>query len=105
MRISDWSSDVCSFRSRLWVQTDSGATDAAEFGHNAMYYIDQKTGESKRLLVGPVGCEITGIAYNEDLPTFFLNIQPIGRASRRERVCQYVEHTDVDVAIKKQTCR
>src|SRR3546814_18036111 len=75
MRISDWSSDVCSFRSRLWVQTDSGATDAAEFGHNAMYHIDQKTGESKRFLVGPVGCEITGIAYNEDLTTFFINIQ------------------------------
>ena len=62
-------------RGRLWVQTDSGYTDAAEFGHNAMYYIDQKTGESKRFLVGPVGCEITGIAYNEDLTTFFINIQ------------------------------
>ncbi|HYG43955.1 MAG TPA: alkaline phosphatase PhoX [Bordetella sp.] len=60
---------------RLWVQTDSGATRAEEFGHNAMYYIDQKTGESKRFLVGPVGCEITGIAYNEDLTTFFINIQ------------------------------
>ncbi|MBV7486507.1 PhoX family phosphatase [Bordetella sp. BOR01] len=60
---------------RLWVQTDSGATSAAEFGHNAMFYIDQETGESKRFLVGPVGCEITGIAYNEDLTTFFINIQ------------------------------
>ncbi len=62
-------------RGRLWVQTDSGATGADEFGHNAMYYIDQTTGESKRFLVGPVGCEITGIAYNEDLTTFFINIQ------------------------------
>lgn len=58
---------------RLWVQTDSGAID--EFGHNAMYYIDQKTGESKRFLVGPTGCEITGIAYTPDLTTFFINIQ------------------------------
>jgi len=57
---------------RLWVQTDSGASG---FGNNAMYYIDQETGESKRFLVGPTGCEITGIAYSPDLTTFFINIQ------------------------------
>ncbi len=27
-------------------------------------------------LVGPHGCEITGIAYTPDLTTFFINIQP-----------------------------
>jgi len=62
---------------RLWVQTDSGTgsniTDI--FGNNSMYYIDQETGESKRFLVGPKGCEITGIAYTPDLATFFINIQ------------------------------
>ena len=57
---------------RLWVQTDSGASG---FGNNSMYYIDQATGESKRFLVGPEGCEITGIAYPPDLAAFFINIQ------------------------------
>lgn len=69
---------------RLWVQTDmsvpgssgiSGKTNVDVFGHNAMYAIDQSTRESKRFLVGPQGCEITGIAYTPDLKTFFINIQ------------------------------
>ena len=64
-------------KGRLWVQTDAGTgTDVTNiFGNNSMYYIDQKTGESKRFLVGPLGCEITGIAYTPDLTTFFINIQ------------------------------
>lgn len=69
---------------RLWVQTDhsipgtsgvSGKTIEAVFGHNAMFYIDQSNGQSKRFLVGPEGCEITGIAYTPDLKSFFINIQ------------------------------
>jgi len=62
---------------RLWVQTDAN-TDAAitnTFGNNSMYYVDQKTKQSTRFLVGPDGCEITGIAYTPDLATFFINIQ------------------------------
>ena len=84
---------------RLWVQTDhsvpgnsgvSGRTIDQAFGHNAMFYVDQTTKQSKRFLVGPVGCEITGIAYTPDLTTFFVNIQhPTGtgrsRASNRAR--------------------
>ena len=69
---------------RLWVQSDhsvpgnsgvAGKTIDQAFGHNAMFYIDQTTKQSKRFLVGPVGCEITGIAYTPDLTTFFVNIQ------------------------------
>ena len=30
---------------------------------------------SRRFLVGPAGCEITGIAYTPDLLNFFINIQ------------------------------
>ena len=45
------------------------------FGHNAMFYIDQTTKKSMRSLVGPEGCEITGIAYTPDLTNFFINIQ------------------------------
>jgi secreted PhoX family phosphatase len=62
---------------RLWVQTDMSTSMAnvATFGHNAMYHVDPETKESKRFLVGPVGCEITGLAYTPDLKTFFINIQ------------------------------
>ena len=69
---------------RLWVQTDhsvpgnsgvSGTTIDQAFGHNAMFYVDQVSKKSKRFLVGPLGCEITGLAYTPDLTTFFVNIQ------------------------------
>lgn len=72
---------------RLWVQTDHNLTGNAgtlngaaanmvqAFGNNSMYYVDQTTKASKRFLVGPAGCEITGIAYTPDLTNFFINIQ------------------------------
>ncbi|MFT3966599.1 MAG: PhoX family phosphatase [Sphingobium sp.] len=72
---------------RLWVQTDHNLTGNAgtlngaatnmtgAFGNNSMYHIDQTTKLSKRFLVGPEGCEITGIAYTPDLKSFFINIQ------------------------------
>ena len=69
---------------RTWVQTDhsvpgnsgvAGKTIDAAFGHNAMFYIDQGSKQSKRFLVGPLGCEITGLAYTPDLTIFFVNIQ------------------------------
>jgi secreted PhoX family phosphatase len=69
---------------RLWVQTDhsvpgnsgvAGKTIDGTFGHNAMFYVDQVTKRSRRFLVGPLGQEITGIAYSPDLKSFFVNIQ------------------------------
>src|SRR3546814_10599212 len=66
------------FRSDHSVPGNSGVPGTSidqAFGHNAMFYIDQSTKETKRFLVGPVGCEITGLAYTPDLTTFFVNIQ------------------------------
>ncbi|MES2271962.1 MAG: alkaline phosphatase PhoX [Pseudomonadota bacterium] len=72
---------------RLWVQTDHNLTGSvgtiggvaqtqeSAFGNNSMYHVDQTSKLSKRFLVGPVGCEITGIAYTPDLKNFFINIQ------------------------------
>jgi uncharacterized protein len=69
---------------RLWVQTDmslpgtsgiSGVSNVDTFGNNAMYALDAASRASKRFLVGPVGCEITGLAWTPDLKTFFVNIQ------------------------------
>ncbi len=71
-------------KGRLWVQTDhsvpgnsgvAGRTIDQVFGHNAMFHIDQTSKLSKRFLVGPLGCEITGLTYTPDLNTFFVNIQ------------------------------
>ncbi|MGO4307850.1 PhoX family protein [Cupriavidus sp. RAF12] len=64
-------------KGRLWVQTDAGTGTSVTniFGANSMHYVDQETREVKRFLVGPHGCEITGIAYTPDLTTFFVNIQ------------------------------
>ena len=76
-------------QNRLWTQTDmsipgdsglrkddgSTMTNEEVFGNNGMYHLDRDTGASKRFLVGPVGCEITGIAYTPDLKTFFVNLQ------------------------------
>lgn len=71
-------------KGRLWVQTDHSITSTSGvtgktlldvFGNNSMYHIDQTSKQSKRFLVGPVGCEITGIAYTPDLKSFFINIQ------------------------------
>ncbi|NML91627.1 PhoX family phosphatase [Sphingobium sp. TB-6] len=72
---------------RLWVETDHNLTGNAgtlngaavnmtqAFGNNSMYHVDQTSKASKRFLVGPAGCEITGIAYTPDLKSFFINIQ------------------------------
>ena len=65
---------------RLWVQTDASTSSGTTsvFGNNAMYHVDQTTKRSTRFLVGPDGCEITGLAYTPDLKTFFINIQHPG---------------------------
>lgn len=69
---------------RLWAQTDmsipgnsgvTGRTNEQVFGNNSMYYLEAATRKSVRFLTGPVGCEITGIAYTPDLTTFFINVQ------------------------------
>lgn len=69
---------------RLWAQTDmsipgnsgvTGQTNEQVFGNNSMYYLEAAARKSTRFLVGPTGCEITGIAYTPDLTTFFINIQ------------------------------
>jgi hypothetical protein len=62
---------------RLWIQTDmsGGQLGSGPFGNNQMLVADPKTGEIKRFLVGPVGCEVTGISQTPDFKTLFVNIQ------------------------------
>ncbi|MGP3792296.1 PhoX family protein [Pseudomonas sp. B392_1p] len=68
---------------RLWVQTDgkySNSGDYAGMGNNQMLCADPVTGEIRRFMVGPVGCEVTGVAFAPDHRTMFVGIQHPGEA-------------------------
>lgn len=70
----------------LWIQTDmsggqllgSDGQLSGEFGNNQMLVANPETGEIKRFLVGPVGCEVTGVVTTPDRRTMFVNIQHPG---------------------------
>lgn len=61
----------------LWIQTDMSGSqlNTGPFGNNAMLAVDTVTGDIRRFLVGPVGCEVTGVVCTPDLRTMFVNIQ------------------------------
>ncbi len=62
---------------RLWIQTDydDAAAENLVLGLNQMLAADPSTREIRRFLVGPKGCEITGIAFNPTHTSMFVNIQ------------------------------
>ncbi|WP_024696047.1 PhoX family phosphatase [Pseudomonas syringae] len=66
---------------RLWIQTDGDSSNKGDFagmGNNQMLCADPASGEIRRFLVGPVGCEITGISFTPDYRTMFVGIQHPG---------------------------
>ena len=70
-------------RGVLWIQTDVststlGKSDYANLPNNQMLACDPTKGEIRRFLVGPAGCEVTGISFAPDLRTVFVNIQHPG---------------------------
>jgi hypothetical protein len=72
-------------RGVLWVQTDVGARElnrgeTARLGNNQMLACDVVTGEMRRFLSGPVGCEITGATWTPDGRTMFINVQHPGES-------------------------
>ncbi len=79
--------DGCHIDARgvLWIQTDSSAQNMASgdwrlIGNNQMVAADPSTGEVRRFLTGPVGCEVTAVQLTPDLRTMFVNIQHPGEA-------------------------
>jgi secreted PhoX family phosphatase len=50
----------------------------ANLGNNALLCADIATGQIKRFLTGPAGCEITGCVVTPDRSTLFVNIQHPG---------------------------
>ncbi len=72
-------------RGVLWVQTDMstsaiGKGDLRNLGNNALLAADPRTGEIRRFLVGPTGCEVTGATATPDGRTMFINIQHPGES-------------------------
>ncbi|MCZ8254030.1 MAG: PhoX family phosphatase [Hylemonella sp.] len=72
-------------RGLLWIQTDMstsamGKGDLARMGNNMMLAADPATGEIRRFLTGPRGCEITGATATPDGRTMFINIQHPGES-------------------------
>ncbi|ENO80490.1 PhoX family protein [Thauera sp. 63] len=69
---------------RLWIQTDGNYSNTGVYagqGNNQMLCADPVSGEIKRFLVGPSGCEITGLTFTPDGKTMFINVQHPGEAS------------------------
>jgi hypothetical protein len=72
-------------RGVLWIQTDMsssamGKGELARMGNNQMLACDPASGEIRRFLTGPVGCEITGCTLTPDGRTMFINIQHPGES-------------------------
>ena len=68
---------------RLWIQTDGtqprdNVPGAPALGNNQMLVSDPQTGDLRRFLVGPKGCEITGWTMTPDQRTLFVNVQHPG---------------------------
>jgi secreted PhoX family phosphatase len=73
---------------RVWIQTDisNNSQNSASRGYdnirnNAMLVADPRTREIKRFLVGPRGCEITGVHTTPDQRTMFVNVQHPGEST------------------------
>jgi len=67
----------------LWIQTDISTSvlnqgDFTHFGNNQMLVADVRSGDTRRFLTGPRGCELTGITATPDGKTLFVNIQHPG---------------------------
>ena len=70
-------------RGVVWIQTDISTSvlntgDYANIGNNMMLAADPATGQIRRFLTGPRGCEVTGVIMTPDLRTMFVNIQHPG---------------------------
>jgi secreted PhoX family phosphatase len=68
---------------RIWIGTDLFSAEAglgpyANLTNNVLLAADPVTRETRRFMVGPVGCEVTGITFNPDRTAMFVDIQHPG---------------------------
>ncbi len=70
---------------RLWIQTDASTGQQvrpqyAKLRANTMLVADTDTRETRRFLIGPPNCEITGMAMSPDHRAMFVGIQHPGES-------------------------
>lgn len=73
---------------RLWIQTDGNFSNTGDYagqGNNQMLAADPVSKEIRRFLVGPSGCEITGITWSPDYTTMFIGVQHPGEVGSHPR--------------------
>src|SRR3546814_20067641 len=105
MRISDWSSDVCSSDLANTVEVEAESLDAA-----LERAIERANGDPHWKALdhcGPTFVDAVAEGADADPWSGFGSAlpipDPIGRASCRERVCKYGSISVVAVALKKKT--
>src|SRR3546814_4201681 len=88
MRISDWSSDVCSSDLDTYIEKESSINEQIDrMRHSATRALFERRDV---VIVASASC-IYGIGSPETYATMTVEVKAeIGRASCRERVCQYV---------------
>src|SRR3546814_19420408 len=94
MRISDWSSDVCS--SDLQYRVAFEVENVTRNGKPEPYQTERR-GNGVRLYIGSEDRLLPGGEHE-----YAITYRKIGRASCRERVCQYVSISVVAVALKQE---
>lgn len=74
-------------RGILWIQTDNGASEITSYTNDQVLAVvpselanldtinNTNQDQLRRFLVGPNGCEITGLAYADNYKTFMVNVQ------------------------------
>src|SRR3546814_15423415 len=112
MRISDWSSDVCSSdlkdgqQKTFYIYNVCDHEDAyAETGNQAVSYTTGVPAMIGAAMILTGAWEGKGVFNMEQFdPDPFMDMlnKQIGRASCRERVCQYGEISVVAVSLKKK---
>jgi secreted PhoX family phosphatase len=85
---------------RLWIQTDGSYANTGDFvnqGNNQMLVADINTRQITRFMVGPAGCEVTGVCWTPDGRTMFINIQHPGEVGSHPKApAGYVSASNKD---------
>ncbi|ETD72693.1 transcriptional initiation protein Tat [Pelistega indica] len=93
---------------RIWIQTDGNFSNKDIYegmGNNQMLVAvpeaGDRKGEIRRFLVGPSGCEITGITFSPDYKYVFINVQHPGEYGKHPRAPKDVKPQDDPLAFSK----
>src|SRR3546814_1586976 len=90
MRISDWSSDVCSSDLKVRVKSDQTGVDIANVKMSMNPFDEIAVEEATRLKEKGGATEVVAVSCGVAQCQETLRTAKIGRASGRERVCQDV---------------